>query len=45
MDSGVYDATLKELDKGFLIGPVVLDTLPEGATLTCRFGVRQKEKI
>ena len=45
LDSGVYDATLKELDKGFLIGPVDLDTLPEGATLTRRFGVRQKEKI
>jgi len=45
LDSGVYDATLKELDKGFLIGPVDLDTLAEGATLTRRFGVRQKEKI
>ena len=45
LDVGVYEATRKELDKGFLSGPIDPNALPEGATLTRRFGVKQKEKV
>ncbi|CAL1161582.1 unnamed protein product [Cladocopium goreaui] len=45
LDHGVYEATRSECDKGFLVGPVDPDGLPEGATLTRRFGVAQKDKI
>eukprot|EP00435_Cladocopium_sp_Y103_P011386 s2311_g3.t1 len=42
---GVYAATMKELDKGFLRGPVDAQSLPQGATLTRRFGVVQGDKV
>ena len=45
LDSGVYEATLKEREKGFLVGPVAADTIPEGGTLTRRFGVVQRDKV
>ena len=45
LDRGVYEATQKEIEKGFLSGPVDPLSLPEGATLTRRFGVKQKGKI
>eukprot|EP00435_Cladocopium_sp_Y103_P041803 s1348_g11.t1 len=45
LDEGVYAATMKELDKGFLCGPVDAQSLPQGATLTRRFGVVQGEKV
>ena len=45
LDSGVYDATVKEVQKGFLVGPIDPTELPECATLTRRFGVNQKDKI
>ena len=45
LDSGVYEATLKEREKGFLVGPVAADTIPEGGTLTRRFGVIQRDKV
>jgi ribonuclease HI len=44
LDEQLYAATLKELNKGFLEGPIDPAALPEGATLTRRFGVRQKSK-
>ena len=44
MDEQLYDATLKEVAKGFLEGPIKPECLPEGATLTRRFGVKQKSK-
>ena len=44
LDSQLYAATIKEVDKGFLIGPVEPADLPEGSTLTRRFGVKQKSK-
>ena len=44
LDSQLYAATMKEVGKGFLIGPVELADLPEGSTLTRRFGVKQKSK-
>eukprot|EP00435_Cladocopium_sp_Y103_P025333 s1821_g6.t1 len=46
LDEGVYTATIKELDKGFLKGPVDPESLPQGATtLTRRFGVVQGDKV
>ena len=45
LDVAVYEETRKELDKGFLSGPIDPNVLPEGATLTRRFGVKQKEKV
>lgn len=39
------EATRKEVSKGFLIGPISEDALLQGATLTRRFPVRQKNKI
>jgi hypothetical protein len=45
LDLGVYEATLKEQQKGFVVGPIQPDTLPDGATLTRRFGVQQKGKV
>ena len=45
LDSQLYEATLKEVAKGYLIGPVDPGSLPKGATLTKRFGVKQKNKV
>ena len=44
LDQQLHDATMKEVQKGFLVGPVKLAELPSGATLTRRFGVKQKNK-
>lgn len=44
LDRQLYEATMKEVQKGFLVGPVHLTDLPAGATLTRRFGVKQKNK-
>ena len=41
IDDGVFAATQKELDLGYLEGPVDPEQLPSGATLTHRFGVIQ----
>ena len=45
LDRGLLDATMKEVTKGYLIGPISESQLPPGATLTRRFAVRQKNKI
>ena len=45
MDVALYEATLKERDKGFLVGPVDPSALPAGSTITRRFGVQQKGKL
>ena len=45
IDRGVYDSTLKELERGLLVGPIDPDDIPKGSTLTRRFGVRQKDKV
>ena len=45
LDWGLLRATELELEKGFLKGPVPLDSLPRGATLTQRFAVQQGEKL
>ena len=44
LDGQLYAATLKEVNKGFLTGPVKPSDLPEGSTLTRRFGVKQKKQ-
>ena len=44
LDDQLYSATLKEVSKGFLVGPLDPNTLPPGSTLTRRFGVKQKSK-
>eukprot|EP00435_Cladocopium_sp_Y103_P000415 s4522_g1.t1 len=45
LDQGLMEANLKEVNKGFILGPVSEAELPAGATLTRRFAVRQKNKI
>ena len=44
LDEGVYQATTKEISKGFLQGSIDPEALP-GATLTRRFGVVQNDKV
>lgn len=36
---------MKEIEKGFLRGPIDPESLPEGATLTRRVGVVQRDKV
>ena len=45
VDTGVYKATMKERDKGFLKGPIDAQGVPTGGTLTRRFGVLQRDKV
>ena len=40
VDAGVYEATMKERDKGFLKGPIDAQGVP-----TRRFGVLQRDKV
>ena len=44
LDEQLYAATVKEVKKGFLENPLDPVSLPAGATLTRRFGVKQKSK-
>ena len=41
IDTGVLEATRKELERGFVTGPIPPDEVPAGASLTHRFGVLQ----
>ena len=41
----LYEATLKEVEKGLLEGPIHPSSLPLGSTLTKRFPVKQKNKV
>lgn len=45
LDDLLYAATMKEVLKGFLVRDINVADIPAGATLTRRFGVRQKKKI
>ena len=45
LDNALMEATQKEVAKGFLEGPVELSDLPQGATITRRFAVKQKNKV
>ena len=42
LDQDLFEATMKEVTKGFLEGPVCRSSLPPGSTLTKRFPVKQK---
>ena len=41
MDQALYDLTMEEVERGWLEGPIAFDDLPEEATVSRRFGVRQ----
>ena len=45
LDRGLFEATMKEVEKGFLEGPVCRSYLPPGSTLTKCFPVEQKNKV
>eukprot|EP00438_Fugacium_kawagutii_P001376 Skav232168 [mRNA] locus=scaffold1040:629053:640165:- [translate_table: standard] len=45
LDRGLWEATLKEVGKGFLEGPVEPESMPPDSLLTKRFPVRQTNKI
>ena len=40
----LYAATTREVEKGFIEGPLDPKRIPPGASLTRRFGVKQKNK-
>ncbi len=44
-DDSIFAATMKEVEKGFLQGPIGKEDLPNGSTLTKRFPVKQKNKV
>ena len=45
VDISLFAATLKEVEKGFIKGPISREELPAGSTLTNRFPVKQKNKV
>ena len=44
-DDGIFAATMKEVEKGFLQGPIGKEDLPNVSTLAKRFPVKQKNKV
>ena len=44
-DLSLFAATMKEVEKGFIKGPIDKDELPAGSTLTKRFPVKHKNKV
>ena len=45
IDLSLFAATLKEVEKGFIQGPIDKEDLPAGSTLRKRFPVKQKNKV
>lgn len=45
IDVSLFEATMKEVNKGFIEGPIDKHSLPVGSTLTKRFPVKQKNKV
>ena len=45
IDLSLFAATLKEVEKGFILGPIDKEDLPARSTLTKRFPVKQKNKV
>ena len=41
ISDGVYQATMDEVERGWLVGPMSLKALPDEASLTRRFGILQ----
>ena len=44
-DNSLFEATVKEVEKGFIEGPVEKGSLPAPSTLTKRFPVKEKNKV
>ena len=44
-DKWVYDETCAEVEKGWAIGPLEWDSLPQGSVISRRFGIQQGEKL
>ena len=44
-DHSLFATTLKEVEKGFIQGPIGKECVPAGSTLTKRFPVKQKNKV
>ncbi len=44
-DLSLFAATMKEVEKGFIKGPITTEELPAGFTLTKCFPVKQKNKV
>ena len=44
-DFAVYTKTLEEVEKGWLLGSLDPSTLPQGAVISRRFGLRQPDKV
>ena len=45
VDLSLFAATLKEVEKSFIQGPINKEDLPAGSTLTKRFPVKQNNKV
>ena len=45
VDISLFAAPRKEVEKGFIKGPISREELPAGSTLTKRFPVKQKSKV
>ena len=45
LDVALMKATRKEVEKGFLVGPILPEDLPDDCLLTKRFPVKQKNKV
>ena len=45
IDLSLFTATVNEVEKGFIKGPISKEELPVGSTLTKRFPVKQKNKM
>ena len=45
LDEQLYQKTLDEVDKGWLLGPLAWDSLEENAVVSKRFGLQQGDKL
>ena len=45
IDAQVYEKTLEEVELGWTLGPISLESLPDTAVLSRRFGLRQPGKV
>ena len=45
IDNEVWRQTLEERDKGWLLGPIPFEQIPQDAPVSRRFGLRQRHKV
>jgi len=45
LDSDLYDKTLKEVQQGWLVGPLKWEDLEDTAVVSRRFGIVQGQKL